>query len=304
MTMTPPDSLWHTVNAVYFWPFRGWEMFMHPQTILEKGEYRYFRFVVPEKYADGDRIHSALSSACVLMNGGACYEDGDNYYCEGFLEPQCDGVTIGRIQDYLKASQIEIAKDGVGFLQELTTDLDDFLSMKSGSVVPTELAQADEQLLSGNYYAVAASYYGNRPGSLSAPLTAVAAKKTLDGQGMGFYQPYPDMDPIILSFILYTGANAPTPRDLNNLLKADYTAVNRLPLDKEEQESLWKYDAGKNIPDAIVHFFENLPPDPDDDDGPLTTRFKWFLIGGASLIALYGGLKVRQYWNSKGSPND
>jgi hypothetical protein len=293
-----PDSLWYTLQNVYYWPYRGWEMYSSPQTKLPRGEYRYFRYNILKKYA-GDAEKQA-AAACIRLNGRNCYEvaDGDMYLCEGFLEPKCEGVNLGHLIEYLHPYAIEVATESVWGLEESIADLDDFLSFDYHHIHPVTLAGADTKLLKESFYPVAAFYKGRRPTTLYRPPLASEANQLLESQGMGFYQPYLDRDPVALSFVLYTADKTPTPRELSDLLMADYVAVNLNPLDADEQRALHAYDAGKNVPAAVTRFFESAgrgTADVLDISSTLLANLKYVAYAGIGLATAYAAFQVYKF---------
>lgn len=295
--LTYPDSFWYTLNNVYYWPYRGWDTASSLEYKLSRGDYRYFRYNVSKKWA-GDAEKKA-AAACIRLNGMACYEteDGNSYFCEGFLEPKCEGVTLGHLVKYLLPSQIEVATESVWGLEEALSDLDDFLSLDYHNIHPVTLAGADDKLLKDSYYPMAAFYKGRKPATLYRPPTAAEAQSLLSAQGMGFYQPYPTTDPVAISFVLYTANQTPTARELSDILMADYVAVNLNPLDADEQESLQSYDAGGNLPAATTRFFEAVGKGTSevvDIPTALFDNLKYVAYAGIGLATAYVGFQLYQ----------
>jgi hypothetical protein len=269
-----------------------------PDTHLPRGEYRYFRYNVLKKYA-GDAKKQA-AAACIRLNGRICYEvsGGDAYFCEGFLEPKCEGVYLSHLINTIHPMSIEVATQSVWGLEEMVNDIDDFLSFDYHAIHPVALAKADEKLLQGNYYPIAAFYKGRRDTTLYRPPTASEAELLLQPHGMGFYQPYPTKDPVAIAFVLYTGEQNPTPRQLADMLLADYVAVNLNPLDPDEQKALQDYDAGANLPDVISRFFEATGRGAADITAlpiALLENLKYVSYAGIGLATAYVAFQVYKY---------
>ena len=269
-----------------------------PTTPLPRGEYRYFRYNILKKYAQ-DTVKVA-AAACIRVNGLNCYEvaGGDMYLCEGFLEPQCTGVNLGHLIQYLHPYSIEVATESVWGLEETISDLDDFLSLDYHNIQPVALAGPDDKLLAENYYPIAAFYKGRRPTTLYRPPTAAEANQLLSSQGMGFYQPYQDRDPVAISFVLFTANQTPTPRELSDLLMADYVAVNLNPLDADDQRALQAYDAGQNVPDTVTRFFESAgrgTADVLDISAAILANLRYVAYAGIGLATAYAAFQVYKF---------
>jgi len=295
VALTYPDSIWYTFNNVYYWPYRGWETVSDPNYTLERGEYRYFRYNVAKKW--GSEPVRKAAAACIRLNGLNCYEvnDGESYFCEGFLEPQCEGVTLGHLIQYLTPMGIEVATTTVFGLEETLNDLDDFLSLDYHAIHPVTLAGPDDHLLPDNYYPVSAFYKGRKPTTLYRAPTAAEAQALLLAKGMDFYQPYRVQDPIAIPFVLYTANQDVTPRQLADILLADYVAVNLNPLDKDEQRALQAYDRGASLPAAVVRLFTAAgkgTADVVDIPAALLENLKYVAYAGIAAATVYAGVQV------------
>jgi len=302
--LTYPDSFWYTLNNVYYWPYRGRDFSSDLSYPLERGAYRYFRYNIQKKYA-GD-LEKKAAAACIRVSGMSCYEigDGTRMFCEGFLEPECEGVTLGHLVQYLYPSEIEVCTESIWALEEAISDLDDFLNLEYPEVKPVTLAGPDEKLLTKNYYAVAAFYKGRRPTTLYRAPVAAEADALLSSQGMGFYQPYPSTSTTSIAFVLYTAERKPTPRELADLLMADYVAVNLNPLDADEQRVLHDYDAGANFPAAITRFFQASgkgASDIADILAAIAKNMKYAAYAGLGLATIYAGFQVYKITKEKGN---
>lgn len=294
MSVVYPDSWWYTVNGPFYWPHRSGDTFSAPNTPLVKGEHRYFRFNVKSAYAS--RLQQNAAAAGVWVRNMACYEVPGGYFCEGFMEPRYEGITYKTLANTLHPWAMDISQESVDFIEEALQDLDDLVTFDYHMVHPVRLAAPDDMLHKGQYYPVAAFYKGRKPGAFKKPPPASAVAQMLRDAGMDFYQPYPTNDPVAVTFVLSTKGRQLTPRQLNDLIKSDYVGVNLVPLDAKEQQSLQKYDAGANLPDAVVTFFEKQA-----ETGAEALGVMDFLIKAATYAAIGGlvygaaSLSVRGY---------
>jgi hypothetical protein len=282
MSIKYPDSWWYTVNGPFYWPHRSGNTFSTPNAILETGAHRYFRFNVKSEYAN--RLQQNAAAAGVWVRNLACYEVPGGYFCEGYMEPKYEGITYKTLADKLHPWAMEVSRESVDFIDETLQDIDDLLTFDYHMMHPVRLAGPDDLLHQGQYYPVAAFYRGNRPGAFQKPPPASAVAQIVRKNHMDFYQPYPTNDPVAVTFVLYTKGRSLTPRQLNDMLRSDYVGVNLIPLNTEDQKSLQKYDAGANLPDAVVTFFEK-----QGETAKEAFDIMEFIIKAATYAAL-GGL--------------
>lgn len=296
-SLTYPDSLWYTVNNVYYWPYRGWDATGDPSYPMGRGDYRYFRYNVAAGKPWSFDPNKRAATACIRLRGMSCYEvaDGNSYFCEGFLEPECDGVTLNNLINVLYPTAIEVATESIWGVEEAISNLDDFLNFGYPEINPVTLAGPDDHLIADSYYPIAAFYKGKSQNTLYRSPTPAEAQSLLAVKGMGFYQPYPTMDPTAISFVLYTANQTPTPRELQKILLADYVAVNLNPLDSDEQRALQEYDAGANSLDSVTRLFTATGQGVSGTLGLASTileNLKYIALVGLGVATVYAGAQI------------
>ena len=111
---------------------------------------------------------------------------------------------------------------------------------------------------------------------------------------MGFYQPYKVVEPHSVTFILQTGDEITTPKDLAALLKADAVLVNLQTLDRQSQDLLafgGRY-SGETPMTKVVQFFGGAADAAPKAFDQFLEILKYTALGAAVLGAVWLGLKA------------
>jgi hypothetical protein len=279
------------VNAVFYWPYRDNEVTASRDYQLKLGEHRYFRYNVnPENLHD---VVVQAGAAGVWVRNVSCYDaEGGGKFCEGYLEPKYGGVTLGSLADKLFASTLEISLHPSGFVDEALQDLDDYLTMDYHTVHPVRMASQHDTLHPNSYYPTTLIYRGQRVGTWqkAPPPETVAA--ALREKGMGFYQPYKVVEPNSTTFILKTGDEVITPRQLALIMNADAAIVNLQTLDPTSQDLLEQHYTGETSKEAIVRFFKEAGEVVPETGEKLLVLAKYAALGAGLLGIAWLGLKA------------